>query len=152
MAKEKTPNQVFEELSKKGEYEEAHIDKDEISSIWKMTIEDYGYGKSLRKVKEQNWRVIFNVHYDVVRELCGLLMRFKRQKTSNHQGLFAFIILNFPELELDWDFFERIRGIRNRNKYVGMDITKESWKSVEVQADLYVSAISKAIEESLKKL
>lgn len=41
MIKEKTPLQVFEELSQKGEYEEAHIDKDEIFSILKMTIEDY---------------------------------------------------------------------------------------------------------------
>ena len=54
MAKEKTPNQVFEELSKKGEYEEAHIDKDEIHKIWKMAIEDYEYGKLLRKLKGQN--------------------------------------------------------------------------------------------------
>lgn len=152
MAKEKTPWQVFEELSKKGEYEEAHIDKDEIDSILRMAIEDYEYGKSLRKLKGQNWRVIFNVHYDVIRELCGLLMRFKRQKTSNHQGLFAFIILNFPELELDWGFFEKIRGIRNRNKYVGMDITKESWKDVELQADLYISVINKLIEGNLKKI
>ena len=46
MAKEKTPLQVFEELSKKGEYEESHIDKEEIYSIWRMTIEDYEYVKS----------------------------------------------------------------------------------------------------------
>jgi len=58
-------------------------------------------------------------------------MRLKKQKTSNHQGLFAFIIIKFPELELDWNFFEAVRAARNQNKYKGADITK----------DLYISGV-----------
>ena len=45
--------------------------------------------------------------------LCGLSF----QKTGNHQGLFAFIMLEFPELDMDWNFFESIRTIRNQNSY-----------------------------------
>ena len=98
-----------------------------------------------------NWRVIFNIHYDVLRELCDQLMRFKKQKTSNHQGVFAFIILNFPELELGWPFFETIRNVRNQNKYRGTDITKEMWKQVEFQIDLYISTLKTELEKKLRK-
>ncbi|MFO8016790.1 MAG: hypothetical protein R6U32_06820 [Candidatus Woesearchaeota archaeon] len=61
-----------------------------------LAIEDYEFGKSLRKLENPNWRVIFNINYDVLRELCDQLMRFKRQKVSNHRGLFAFMMLKFP--------------------------------------------------------
>jgi hypothetical protein len=76
-------------------------------------------------------------------------MRFERQKISNHQGLFAFIVLHFENLELDWNFLENIRTIRNRNKYQGLDISKIMWQSVELQFNLYISTIKKEIEKRI---
>lgn len=147
---EKTAKEVFEESAEKGLYEEANLDKDEAEKILKLTIEDYRYGAGLKTGNNQNWRVIFNIHYDVLRELCSLLMRFKRQKTSNHQAMFAFVFLNFPELDLNWEFFETVRKTRNQNKYLGIDISREMWKRIEFQMDFYISVISKEIENKLK--
>lgn len=151
MTKDKTPEQVFDEFATQGLYEEANLDKDEVEKVKRLAIEDYEFGKGLRKLKEANWRIIFNINYDVLRELSSQLMRFKKQKISNHQGLFAFIILNFPELDLDWKLFETIRGIRNQNKYKGVDITEEMWKKVEFQIDIYISTFRKEIERRLKE-
>ena len=150
MSKEKTPEQVYDELVTQGLYEEANLDKDEIQKVRKLTMEDYEYGKRLRQSKDANWRVIFNIHYDAIRELCDQLMRFKKQKISNHQGLFAFIIIYYSELELDWNFFEKIRVIRNKNKYVGEDISKERWREVELRFDIYISTLDKEIEKRNK--
>lgn len=150
MPKEKTPKEVYDELATEGLYEEANFDKDEIKKVIKLASEDYEFGKNLRKIDNVNWRVIFNINYDVLRELCDQLMRFKRQKISNHQGLFAFIILEFSELELDWGFFETMRNIRNQNKYKGADITRDMWKKVEIQVDLYISTLKKEVEKRLK--
>ena len=90
-----------------------NLDKDEIEKVKRLAVEDYEFGKGLKKLDKTNWRIIFNTHYDVLRELCDQLMRFKKQKISNHQGLFAFVILNFPGLELDWQFFETILTDKN---------------------------------------
>ena len=147
MSRERKPEEIYEDLAKEGLYEEAHFDKDEVDKIKKMTVEDYEFGKSLRNIKNPNWRVIFNIHYDVLRELCDVLMLFKEQKISNHQGLFAFIVINFPNLEFDWSFLEEIRKVRNRNKYVGLDITKDMWKNVEFQIDVYISTLKKEIKK-----
>lgn len=152
MAKELSPEQVYGNLSAKGEYEEANLDLDELNKSFSMTTEDYEYGKFLRTAKEKNWRILFNVHYDVLRELCDQLMVFKKQKISNHQGLFAFIILNFKELDLDWKFFEAVRTLRNRNKYEGTDVTMNAWKSIELQMDIYIKTLMKEIESKIKKL
>ena len=151
MPKEREPEEVYEDLATQGIYEEANTDKDEISKVKTIAIEDYEFGKQLRKLKDPNWRVIFNINYDALRELCDQLMRFKKQRTSNHQGLFAFITINFPELDLDWKFFETIRTTRNKNKYQGTDISKENWKMIEFQMDLYIRTIKTAIEERISK-
>ena len=152
MPKERTAEEVFEGLAEQGLYEEANPDKDEIEKIKRITIEDYEFGKSLKSINKPNWRVIFNIHYDALRELCDLLILSKKQKTSNHQGLFAFIILNFPELDFDWKFFETVRNMRNQNKYKGIDITGEMWKEVEFQINLYISTLKKEIEKILKNI
>ncbi|MDP3699235.1 MAG: hypothetical protein Q8R47_06660 [Nanoarchaeota archaeon] len=149
MPKERTAKQVYEQFSTEGLYEEAYLDKDEVKKVLTMVMEDYQFGKSLRRIKDPSWRVIFNIHYDVFRELCDQLMRFERQKTSNHQGLFAFIVLHFEDLELDWSFLENIRTIRNKNKYQGLDISTVMWHNVELQFDLYISALKKEIERKL---
>src|SRR3989344_5035551 len=94
--KKTNPGEVYDELATKGAYEEANFDKDEVEKIKSQAIEDYEFGKTLRKIKAPSWRVVFNLNYDVLRELCDALMRFKKQKISNHQGLFAFIMLKIP--------------------------------------------------------
>ena len=132
MVKELSPPEVYEILSQQGEYEEAQYDQDEMQKVLTMVLEDYAFGKRLRNVPNPSWRVIFNVHYDILRELCDQLIRFKHQKISNHQGLFAFMVLHFKELELDWSFLERIRIARNRNKYQSLDISKEMWQGVQL--------------------
>ncbi len=149
MPKERTAKQVYEQFSTEGLYEEAHLDEYEVRKVLTMVLEDYQFGKSLRNLKNPSWRVIFNIHYDVFRELCDQLMRFERQKTSNHQGLFAFIVLHFEDLEFDWNFLENIRTIRNKNKYQGLDISKVMWQSVELQFDLYISTLKKEIERMI---
>ncbi len=149
--RKKTPEEVYESLSDNGEYEEAHLDKDEVNKVSSMALKDYESRKILENSKDPNYRVIFNISYDTLRELCDQLMRFKQQKISNHQGLFAFIILNFKEFGFSWKFLEKIRTIRNQNKYKGEDITKEMWKEVKVEMDNYITKAKSYIEKNSEK-
>lgn len=48
------PKEVYDELMIKGIYEEANFDRDEIKKILKLTIEDYEFGKNLRKINDTN--------------------------------------------------------------------------------------------------
>ena len=149
MAKEITAEEVYEKLSVQGAYEEAHFDSDVVQKVLGIIEEDYAFGKELRQHKAPSWRVIFNVHYDVLRELCNLLLLFKGQKCSNHQGLFAFVVLSFQELALDWNILDNMRSARNRNKYEGLDISKEMLRSVELSFDLYISTLRREIKKKL---
>jgi len=45
---------------------------------------------------------------------------------------------------------EIVRNVRNQNKYKGIDVPKETWKKIELQVDLYISALKKEIEGRLK--
>lgn len=150
MVKDLSPEEVYDSLVSQGAYEEANLDFDEIKKNLAMVLEDYNFGKSLRKMPNPSWRVIFNIHYDSLRELGDQLMRFKKVKCSNHQGVFAFLVLKFKDLELDWVFLEKIRQARNRNKYESLDISREMWKTVELQFDLSISVLKQEIERRIE--
>ena len=125
------------------------LDKEEIKDIKNMTMEDAQTIEVLVKQKKPNWRLIYTLYYDVLRKLCEALIRLEGIKISNHQGTFAYIGVNYSELELDWNFFEKIRTKRNRNKYEGTDITQQDWKETELQFKLYIKTIKQAIEEKV---
>lgn len=71
MPKERSAKQVYEQFSTDGLYEEANLDKDEVNKVLIMVLEDFHFGKERCKLKNPSWRVIFNINYDVFRELGG---------------------------------------------------------------------------------
>ncbi len=149
MPKTLSAKEVYNNLATEGLYEEAHLDNDEVKKVFTMVTEDYKFGKTLRKLPNPNYRIIFNIHYDILRELCDQLLHFKKQKISNHQGLFAFIVLHFDDLAFDWNFLENIRDVRNKNRYENLDISKQMWQKVELQFDIYINGLIKEIEKRL---
>ena len=146
-----SPKQVYENYAAQGLYEEADFDEDEVRKVIQMTNEDYDFTQRIKKDKNPSWRVIFNAYYDAFRELCDQLMRFKKQKSSNHQAVFAFIIINFKELYFDWELLEQIRNTRNNNKYKGLDISQQMWKSVEIHFEVYITSLRKELEKILEE-
>lgn len=134
-----------------GLYQESDLERDVVQQVLTMLHQDYEFAKYLRGQDSPRWRIIFNAHYDIFRELCDLLLLFKERKTSNHQAAFAFIVIYFPELELDWEILESIRKMRNDSKYEGKDISIEMWKSIELTFELYISAVQKKVEELLQQ-
>ena len=85
----------------------------------------------------------------MLREFCDALIRSDSRKISNHQGCFAYICVKFKFLELDWNFFEKIRTTRNRNNYEGSEVVEQDWKEIAVQIQLYVSVIKKEIAKKI---
>ncbi|MBI2668381.1 hypothetical protein HYX14_00925 [Candidatus Woesearchaeota archaeon] len=141
----------YEHFEADGLYEESSLEREVVQQVLTMLQKDYEFAKQVRSEKSPRWRIIFNAHYDIFRELCDLLMLFNRKKTSNHQAVFAFIVVHFPPLEFDWEILECIRKMRNGSKYEGKDISPAMWKSIELQFDLYIVAVQKKVEELLQE-
>lgn len=95
------------------------------------------------------WNTIYNLHYDALRELAEAFLVFDSVKIINHKCLFAYLCVNHPELELSWDFFEKVRTNRNGINYYGQLVSYADFKEVELQLNLYVSTLTKEIEKKL---
>lgn len=120
-----------------------------ISNIFLESAQDLMKGLEKKSLK---WSVVYTLHYDAVRELADIIALFDNKKIANHQCLFAYLCKNHPEMDLDWNFFEKIRTKRNGLDYYGSLITYENWKEVEVQMKIYFNALKKAVEERIKTL
>lgn len=95
------------------------------------------------------WNTIYNLNYDALRELAEAFLVFDSVKIINHKCLFAYLYVNHPELELSWEFFEKVRTNRNGINYYGQLVSYADFKEIEVQLNLYVSTLKKEIEKRL---
>ncbi len=102
--------------------------------------------------QKSRWNTMYKLSYDVIHTLVEALLLFKKTKSSNHQCLFAFLCNKYSHLELDWDFFEKIRTKRNGIHYYGASISKFEFKEIQVQLKLYVLVIKKEIDINLKSI
>jgi len=102
-------------------------------------------------VAKKRWNSAYKNNYDVLHQLAEAFLRFERIKVKNHHCLFVYICVKHPELELDWDFFEKVRTKRNGIQYYSNPVSDKDWKEVSLQFQLYINLFKKKIEEILKK-
>ncbi len=101
---------------------------------------------------DRKWMLVFVDWYEALRLYAEALAHLDKKKITNHQCLFTHLCTAYPDLELSWDFFERVRTMRNGVNYYGQKITYEQWRAVELQMALYVKAVRKAAEARLQSL
>lgn len=102
--------------------------------------------------RDRKWMLVFVDWYEALRLYAEALAHLDRKKITNHQCLFAYLCTAYPDLELSWDFLEKVRTMRNGVNYYGQKVTYEQWKAVELQMALYVEAVRKAAEARLQSL
>ena len=102
--------------------------------------------------KDREWMNVYIDYYEALRICAEALLGLDKLKIENHQCLFACLCVKYPDLELDWNFFEKIRTKRNDANYYGEQITFADWKSIEVQIKLYISTLKKEIEKRILEL
>lgn len=109
--------------------------------------------KILATALEKNakeWLNVYTLHYEALRVYAEALLLLLKIDSPNHQCLFAALCMKYPHLELDWNFFEKIRTKRNGANYYGEQITWKDWKDVELQMNLYISTVQKELEAKLE--
>lgn len=148
-----TQTEAFEKCTADGKFgpiREINIDK--IKSAVRIAEADFETGRNTKKGldrKSDQWSSVYKLHYDALHELVEAFLRFEKIKSDNHQCLFAYLCEKHPELEFDWDFFEKIRTKRNGINYYGIPAVYEDWKDAELQITLYFTALKKAIEKKI---
>ena len=102
-------------------------------------------------VIKKRWNPAYTLYYDALHLLVESLLVLDKVKSKNHQCLFTYLCVKHPELEFDWDFFEKVRTKRNGIHYYGNPITEQDWKSIDLQLNLYISTLKKELEHKLKE-
>lgn len=116
-----------------------------------LTIAEEDLATAKDPIKNKRWNSAYKLFYDVLHILVESYLCFDRIKSLNHQCLFAHLCIKHPELELSWEFFEKIRTKRNGINYYGRPVNHEDWKAVELQFNLYISTLKKEIKKKLEE-
>jgi len=102
-------------------------------------------------LKKERFNSAYKLFYDVLHIVVEAYLCFDKVKSLNHQCLFAYLCEKHPELELSWDFFEKIRTKRNGINYYGQPVNSKDWKEIELQMGMYIKLIRKAIKEKIEE-
>ena len=98
---------------------------------------------------DKEWMNVFTLHYEALRMYPEVLLYIEKVNSSNHYCLFAGLSVLYTHLELDWSFLERVRAKRHGLNYYGETFSFSDWKSVELQLNLYISALQKEVQRRL---
>ncbi len=153
MLKDRTLDGVFTGCSVEGSFSPlAKADADQARSMFDVALVDFETVRewSKKAAKESGqWNAIYKLAYDVLHTLSEALLVFDKIKARTHECVFAYLCKKHPELDLDWNFFEKVRTTRNRSIYYGQPISYDSWKELETQMILYINTLKKAIEQKI---
>lgn len=150
MPRELTLNQTYDQCVAEGNiiFQE-EVDLNRISSMIQIAKEDLESARFLLKNKEPKFSSAYKLYYDVVHQLTEALLLFDKIKSFNHQCLFSYLCMKHPELEFDWNFFEKIRTKRNGVHYYGNPIVKKDWAETELQIGLYINTLLSKLENKI---
>lgn len=155
MPKYLTKKEAFLKCEKEGKFIIIEdIDTEKIKSTLRISegdIESADYIKKNLSKESNQWNSVYKLYYDALHELAESFLKFERIKIDNHQCLFAYLCEKHPELDFNWDFFEKIRTKRNGINYYGVPITSNDWKEVEIQFNLYIKKLKEEIKKKLEK-
>ena len=113
------------------------------------------FSESLAKItqglpKESGqWMTVFTLNYNILHLYAEALLLFDKVSSLNHICLFSALCVKHEELDLNWDFFQKIRTMRNGVHYYGKMVTYQDWKNVEIEFKLTLSLLRKEVEKRL---
>ena len=156
MPKQKTLQEAYQECSSNGQFrDQESVNKEKIKTMIKIANTNIDAAEIIREKidnKSQQWCVIYTLYYEALRELADALILLDKKKIASHQCLFAYLCTNYQELELSWNFFEKIRTKRNGINYYGTLATFNDFKEIELQLKLYIKTLDKALKEHLSEV
>ncbi|MFH1399733.1 MAG: hypothetical protein ABIG95_06520 [Candidatus Woesearchaeota archaeon] len=89
------------------------------------------------------WQTVFINYYEALRMLTEALLIFHKVKISNHKCLFAYLCVNYSQL--DWNFLDEFRRKRNGANYYGEKITYKLWIESECIIKYHISCLKKIL-------
>lgn len=100
-------------------------------------------------VAKKLWTCAYKSHYDIFHQLAEIFVRCDKMKIKNHLCLFVYLCVKHPELELNWDFFEKVRTKYTLIKEESAQVSQKDWQDVSLPFLLYIGLLKEKIEEKL---
>jgi uncharacterized protein (UPF0332 family) len=151
MPKLKTLEETYDRCLADGQLTEiSEVDTEYARSLSANAEVSLDSAKALAKLlssSDKRWQTIYLLHYDAIHLFAEALLALHKVNSRNHQCLFAALCLR--NTEFDWNFFEKVRTLRNGINYYAKQIGHLEWKEVELGFTLTISLLKKEIEKIL---
>ena len=153
MPKQKTLEQAYDFCLADGRFRKLdQVNVEKINALAANAAIHHRSAKIIAGAIDKNakeWMDVYTLKYEALRTYAEALLLLEKVDTLNHQCLFSALLIHYPHLDLDWNFFEKVRTKRNGINYYGESVGYGDWKEVEVQMNLYLLTLQKETEKKL---
>lgn len=155
MSKVKNLDEVYNQCVAEGNLQEPEeIDIEKAKSLLDNTELDLKSIKDVTAVleKNKNFGKIWSDRYQIIRQLVQGILILEKANSNNHQCLYAYICVNHPDWEIDWETIETMRLLRNGVHYEGRPVNAEIWKQYKLKFEIYTTTFKKILKEKLQNI
>ena len=120
-------------------------DKEKVKSIKALAVKRWKFINSI-PVKEDNASFIFDLYYEVIKELLIALMLKNGMRSKNHQCLFAFFAKEH-DYEAEINIIKQMNYLRNRLDYYAEEIEFAYFKNNRKEFEAIIKLLIKLIDK-----
>lgn len=102
-------------------------------------------------VVKKTWTSAFKLHYEVLSRFSQVFLFFENVGVLSDKCLFTYLCVRHPELELNWDFFEKVCTKYALIREGAVQVTQKDWQEVSLPFSLYIGLLKEKIEEKLSQ-
>jgi hypothetical protein len=150
----KTAEEVYDVCLSEGQIREVtEVDVERVKSLVQNAETSISAAniviKAIKKDAKE-WMNVYTCYYEALLMFTVALLAFDKVEITNHQCLFAYLCVKHPELELDWNFFEKVRVKTDAVNHYGQQISYADWKEIELQMNVYVGSLKREVVNRMK--
>lgn len=138
-------------ISKSALAETGEKDFNRANEILNLTYHKMAFWKEVEDKAQKYPSLFIEGYYEIIKELLVAILAIDGWKSTNHDCLFQYIIEKKQDLELDFEYMNELRKLRNKIDYHGVKVSNNLWNENKIKIQITIKTLKEYIKKQLEK-
>ncbi|MBI4016423.1 MAG: hypothetical protein HY363_01895 [Candidatus Aenigmarchaeota archaeon] len=141
----------FKECLREGMLAETgDIDINRAVEILALTEHKCAFWKEVEAKAQKFPSLFIEGHYEIIKELIVAVLALDGWKAANHDCLFQYILQKKQDMELDFEYLNELRKLRNKIDYHGVKVSTDLWNQNKIRIQMIIETLKQYVKERVK--
>ncbi len=122
--------------------ETGEVDVNKAQEVLALTEHKISFWKEVESKAQKYPSLFIEGHYEIIKELIVAILALDGWKATTHDCLFQYVIEKRQNLELDFEYLNELRKLRNRIDYHGVKVSVELWNKNKLKIEIIIKTLA----------